>query len=707
MATPDQAFISQFSVSSKMLAMRNERDARRKQEKLKDSSKLFSLLEQNNMISSADGQITLQNDFFAKTSKARELRKQLVNSTKTIKGLFDYVDSDTGELLPGKFGGTVELKNGNVAALNETTSGVEPITVNRSTSEDDPVVEMPPGVDVELGELALTELMMDINPSFIDMARMAEITNKNINERTRVDKIQKQADLIKELKNPKLNPAEKSQLVENFLASLPEQTTPEQTTMDPDQAVLDGEGQAVAEGLDTDIPVETTQEPIEGAFRGMRTGTDAKEEWKALGNYLKPSEAKQVQRLKKQNTVYRERIKKYTGDKNKKYTVNDSRKRLERNLDKIEALEAKNLMLSNKDLEGKNTTPDNPAIKKNEVPTREAVIAAATARIESGELEDAELQIIKDQRLQTMFEKNGIKSIADLITSTSIGFAQRNEAFISLSYKMAIDQSREFGADGATKIQTLFKSNYTSMFGALVNRDPNLTAEKLQKAYREEVEFDNTLEMHNIDLANKEKAAQDLRIKPLADLITAYNTIEVDGTVTTVREPKRLQNHPNRAAIKISLQKLKTSTKTPIQKLKNGETLSSADVVALESYAEAVVMVARGEAYLNRQNEIGWLRRVGENRSIIWWVDKPDLGEGDLQIGGSLSELGFLFSTNRKGEKVYNGFDFGDEMLINNRELDKILGDGSSQQIQLILADPRFQAAIKEKEKDKDQRAEN
>ena len=116
-------------------------------------------------------------------------------------------------------------------------------------------------------------------------------------------------------------------------------------------------------------------------------------------------------------------------------------------------------------------------------------------------------------------------------------------------------------------------------------------------------------------------------------------------------------------------------------------------------------MVARGEAYLNRQNEIGWLRRVGENRPIIWWVDKPDLGEGDLQIGGSLSELGFLFSTNRKGEKVYNGFDFGDEMLINNRELDKILGDGSSQQIQLILADPRFQAAIKEK--DKDQRAEN
>jgi len=584
-----------------------------------------------------------------------EYRKRIINLSPAFEQTLKF-DGDK----QGRYAGEVQLDENTAVPTTDTGNGIKELTLRGTSDADDPVVIVRPGFSKSMSSLALLDLNNDLDPTSVTRSQLAQ----NVTGQENTERQQKQRDnaILAELRNPQLSREEKTMLLSDYeeakqeesaiLASkTTEEAAPAPSTTDKRKASRTGTG----------------SEPYPEGEGGFFT--------KQVKNYSNRKVARQIEGTQKRLEQAEARLEKFGPESNSyKALKNNTIPKLKEQIDNF-----KGRILEESAVDSEL----GPANKKGTIPEPEVVLQDAKELKEAflKELEegatDEQLETVKQERLNKILKKYNISSLAELAVNDKIKTSEQRVVGLALARQVAVTEGRRLGTTDITKIADNAATVYSQIWGGIMTGDMELTPEKIE-------ELDIKLRKITLDeekFANTFKTAIENRSEKYQTSIGKIKEyLFTDNDGNSVSAPNSPTKGPNNAKIRSEIGKLAADAKRASRNIRAG-TADPSDYEAIDTYKDAVVFLAKVQAYKSR--DVGFWTGITE---VLF--GEPEMGESDLEAQGSFFRI--------KDVADNGDLDLGNEQYFTKLNMRNLIGDGSSQVFYSILTDPKLQRSLQQ-----------
>ena len=714
MATRDP-FTSGLSFGSALVGSaiekREAREAKKEEERLIDIAAVISQAHGPDVALfefDRDGRTIPGKNFYANTPIVNEIRNRLINLSPAFEETLKY---DGGK--PGEYAGEVQLENGNSVLLNNTNtpSGIQPVTQNRSSNSEDPVLEVPRNSGAEMAQLAINDLHLEVDPTYLDRILLAQ----NVKGTPNLEELQK--EILTKLRDPQTTDEERMFLLSTYL----EETNKTETggtetggteTMNPDvveealstpttgtepSGAPDSYGNVgVLQGKDLAIAEKNMGEYKEWADRMQIKG---REEDPRYSDVRAHSEAAYAKRKADNNRTWSEFFTGSQEDKLKKLdkkiatyeeslTLSEgSAKRMgaERTLPKLYEQREKLLATAITTSSAKSTLGED-----NNIPEPELIIADSEKLKEQflKELEGGanaeQIAALQESRTKKILEKYNVENMADLFSQTKMTIQDKRSVGLTLARRIAITEGRRLGTTNIKDIAETGATAYTAIWGQIMHNDPTLTPDKLHTQQLALANYELNVTRFEDDFKNSMLGRSQKYSENLGEIKEYLFTNEEGESVKTPNSPTKGDNN---AKIRKKVGVMAADAKRALQSINAGRGTPD-DWDAIESYKDAVVFLAKVHAYKNR--DVGLWTRITE-----FLTGEPEMGEADIDAQGS------YFRIENVGENLE--LDFGNQQYFTRADMRHLVGDGSSNVFYSILTDERVTKNLEQRAQERSQ----
>ena len=569
-----------------------------------------------------------------------EYRKRIINLSPAFEQTLKF-DGDK----QGRYAGEVQLDENTAVPTTDTGNGIKELTLRGTSDADDPVVIVKPGFSKSMSSLALLDLNNDLDPTSVTRSQLAQ----NVTGQENTERQQKQRDnaILAELRNPQLSREEKTMLLSDY-----EEAKQEESAI-----------------LAEPVASKTTEEaaPVFSTGRGSLI--------RDIKNYSNRKVARQIEGTQKRLEQAEARLEKFDPESNSyKALKNNTIPKLKEQIDNF-----KGRILEESAVDSEL----GPANKKGTIPEPEVVLQDAKELKEAflKELEegatDEQLETVKQERLNKILKKYNISSLAELAVNDKIKTSEQRVVGLALARQVAVTEGRRLGTTDITKIADNAATVYSQIWGGIMTGDMELTPEKIE-------ELDIKLRKITLDeekFANTFKTAIENRSEKYQTSIGKIKEyLFTDNDGNSVSAPNSPTKGPNNAKIRSEIGKLAADAKRASRNIRAG-TADPSDYEAIDTYKDAVVFLAKVQAYKSR--DVGFWTGITE---VLF--GEPEMGESDLEAQGSFFRI--------KDVADNDDLDLGNEQYFTKLNMRNLIGDGSSQVFYSILTDPKLQRSLQQ-----------
>lgn len=636
MATRDP-FTSGLTFGSNLIAgqaaRKQQRADRAERERLRDLGAQMSLaVEQGYLEFDKDTALYKEGPRFNENSPViNETRTRLINLSPAFEQTLQF---DGGK--QGRFAGETPIGGGNAVLDTDTGDGISQITLKGTSAPDDEIVVVPEGFSNSMAELALFDLNLDLDPTSIQRSQLA----RNIQEQDRVPATQKK-EILDILSSPEISREEKTLLLSDYYEETQQADDPAPDSTDAPAPSTTDKRKASRTG--------TGSEPYPEGEGGFFTNLKNKSDQRKLDNATK-----KLNQANERLATLDENSALYKGAKRTKA-------RMEEIINELGGKALEESVATSKVKE----SPDPDVLLQDSESMKQEFLQ----ELEGKSLDDLtrdQQELIRTDRVNDILKKYGITNINELSQNNKIKMSELRTVGVSLARQIAITEARRLGNTDMTSIGNYAQNVYTAIWGGIVAGDMNLTPQSLAEHQLKIEEFaqDKAKFLTGLTDDSRTRAqAYQANLGDIAELL--YN--DGENELSNPRSPKGV------AKIRDKIITMERDAKRAIQAYQRGNATPD-DYEAISAYKDALVLLARAEAYNNRDTGV-W------TRFTEWLFDKDDFGQRDLDASGS------YYKVNIDGQ---GNFNFGSEQLFTKTDMRRLFGDSSSETLRLILTDRRL-----------------
>jgi len=643
MATRDP-FTSGLAFGSNLIAgqaaRRQQRADRAERERLRDLGAQMSLaVEQGYLEFDKDTALYKEGPRFNENSPViNETRTRLINLSPAFSETLKF-DGDK----QGRFAGETPIGGGNAVLDTDTGDGISQITLKGTSAPDDEIVVVPEGFSNSMAELALFDLNLDLDPTSIQRSQLA----RNIQEQDRVSATQKK-EILDILSSPEISREEKTLLLSDYYEETQQADDPAPDSTDAPAPSTTDKRKASRAG--------TGSEPYPEGEGGFFTNLKNKSDQRKLDNATK-----KLNQANERLATLDENSALYKGAKRTKA-------RMEEIINELGGKALEESVATSKVKE----SPDPDVLLQDSESMKQEFLQ----ELEGKSLDDLtrdQQELIRTDRVNDILKKYGITNINELSQNNKIKMSELRTVGVSLARQIAITEARRLGNTDMTSIGNYAQNVYTAIWGGIVAGDMNLTPQSLAEHQLKIEEFAQDKAKFLAGLTDDSRTRAQAYQQNLGDIAELlYNDGEKE--LSNPRSPKGV------AKIRNKIITMERDAKRAIQAYQRGNATPD-DYEAISAYKDALVLLARAEAYNNRDTGV-WTSFI----ETLFGID--DFGQRDLDASGSYYKV----SIDGQGN-----FNFGSEQLFTKTDMRKLFGDSSSETLELILTDESLLANLRDR----------